>query len=85
MSVSAWACNYPAASVALSQPLYMSYVCNEMGQEFEMLIEIGVNNAAAITFTKGTVKKGKLRHTDARQDWVQVLQDSDLMKLMKVT
>ena len=51
---------------------------------FEMPIEIGVDNAAAITFASGTVKKSKLRHIDARQDWVQALRDSELVKLVKV-
>ena len=55
-----------------------------MGQEFEIPIEIGVDNATAITFASGTVKKSKLRHIDARQDWVQALRDSELVKLVKV-
>ena len=62
----------------------MSYACDEMGQAFEMPIEIGVDNATAITFASGTVKKSKLRHIDARQDWVQALRDSELVKLVKV-
>ena len=49
-----------------------------------MPIEIGVDNATAITFASGTVKKSKLRHIDARQDWVQALRDSELVKLVKV-
>ena len=49
-----------------------------------MPIAIGVDNATAITFAAGTVEKGKLRHIDARQDWVQALQDSELAKLVKV-
>ena len=49
-----------------------------------MPIEIGVDNATAITFASGTVKKSKLRHIDARQDWVQALRDSKLVKLIKV-
>jgi hypothetical protein len=55
--VSSAAAEIYAASVALSRLLYMSYVCDEMGQEFEMPIEIGVDNATAITFASGTVKK----------------------------
>ena len=49
-----------------------------------MPIEIGVDNATAITFAAGTVKKGKLRHIDATEDWVQALRDSELVKLVKV-
>ena len=63
------------ASVALSRLLHMSYVCNEMGQEFELLIQICVDNVTAITFAVGTVKRGKLRHIDARQGRVQAPQD----------
>ena len=72
------------ASVALSRLLHMLYVCDEMGQEFTMPIKIGVDNTAAITFASGTVKKSKIRHIDARQDWVQALRDAELMKLVKV-
>ena len=69
-NVSSAAAEVYAASVALSRLLHMSYVYDEMGQGFEMPIENGVDNATAITFAAGTVKKGKLRHIDARQDWV---------------
>ena len=82
--VSSAAAEIYAASVALSRLLYMSYACDEMGQAFDMPIEIGVDNATAITFASGTVKKSKLRHIDARQDWVQALRDSELVKLVKV-
>ena len=49
-----------------------------------MPVESGVDNVTVITFAAGTVKKGKLRHIDARQDWVQALRDSELVKLVKV-
>ena len=71
--VSSAAAEIYATSVALSRLQHMSYVCDEMGQEFEMPVKIGVDNATAITFASGTVKKSELRHIDARQDWVQAL------------
>ena len=76
--VSSAAVEIYAASVALSRLPHMPYVCDEMGQEFSMPIEIGVDNMTAITFAAGTVEKSKLRHIDARQDWVQALRDSEL-------
>ena len=55
--VSSAAAEIYAASVALSRLMHMSYVCDKMGQEFPMPIEIGVDNATAITFAAGTVKE----------------------------
>ena len=64
--------------------MYLSYVNEELGIPYELPIEIAVNNTTAIAFASGTVKKSKMRHIDARQDWVQALRDGDLVKLVKV-
>ena len=82
--VSSAAAEIYAASVMLSRTMYLSYVNEELGIPYELPIEIAVDNTTAIAFASGTVKKSKMRHIDARQDWVQALRDGDLVKLVKV-
>ena len=82
--VSSAAAEIYAASVMLSRTLYLSYVSDELGIPFETPIKIQVDNQTALSFATGTVKKSKLRHIDARQDWVQALRDATLVKLAKV-
>ena len=55
--VSSAAAEIYAASVALGRLLHMSYVCDEMGREFEMPLRIGVDKATAVTFAAGTVNR----------------------------
>ena len=82
--VSSAAAEIYAASVMLSRTMYLSYVSDELGIPFETPIKIQVDNQTALSFATGTVKKSKLRHIDARQDWVQALRDANLVKLAKV-
>ena len=82
--VSSAAAEIYAASVMLSRTMYLSYVSDELGIPFETPIKIQVDNQTALSFATGTVKKSKLRHIDARQDWVQALRDASLVKLAKV-
>ena len=64
--VSSVAAEIYAASVALRQLLHMSYVCDEMWQNFEMSIRIGVDTATVITCAAGTVKMSKPRHINSK-------------------
>ena len=82
--ISSAAAEIYVASVMLSRTLYLSYVSDELGIPFETPIKIQVDNQTALSFATGTVKKSKLRHIDARQDWVQALRDATLVKLAKV-
>ena len=74
-----------AASVALSEILHLSYVHSEMGEEFDLPINIEVDNATAIAFSQGTARRSKLKHIDVRQQWVQELRDKQARKLTKVS
>ena len=62
----------------------MSYVSDELGIDFPTPIAIAVDNATAVAYANSTVKRSKLRHINARQEWVQAMRDSDTCKLWKV-
>ena len=83
--VSVAAAEIYAASVALSEILHLSYVHSEMGEEFDLPINIEVDNATAIAFSQGTARRSKLKHIDVRQQWVQELRDRQVCKLIKVS
>ena len=82
--VSSAAVEIHAGSVGLSQGLWLSYVSEELGISFPTPVSIGVNNAKAAAYANGTVKRSKIRHIDARQDWVSAMRDSNICKLWKV-
>ena len=82
--VSSGAAEIYAASVALSEVLHMSYVASELGIEMKLPLAIHVDNAAAIAFSKGHVRRTKLKHIDVRQAWVEAVRDSKVCVLDKV-
>ena len=49
-----------------------------------LVLWLGVAGVIAVAYGNGTVKRSKIRHIDARQDWVGVMQDSNICKLWKV-
>ena len=62
----------------------MSYIAEELGMSMPTPIGIHVDNAAAIAFSKGQVRRTKLKHIDVRQAWVQAMRDSNICVLHKV-
>ena len=70
-----------AGSVGLSQGLWLSYISEELGISFPAPVIIGVDNATAVAYANGTVKRCKIRHIDARQDWVSAMCNSSIGKL----
>ncbi len=66
--------------------LGLSYVCSEAGIQFPRTFVLLVDNAAAQALASHSGKqlipdgnlKGRLRHVDARWEWVQVSRDSKL-------
>ena len=75
-----------ARSIGLGQGMWLSYVNEELSITFLTPIAIGVDNATAhaVAYTNGTLKRSKIRHIDARQDWVPPMRDSSTCKLWKV-
>jgi len=83
--VSSGAAEIYAASVALSEVLHLSYVCDEMGDPMSMPLALQVDNAAAVAFAKGRVRtRTKMKHIDVRQAWVMALRDADVVQVEKV-
>ena len=82
--VSSAAVEIYAGSAGLSQGMWLSYVSDELGISFPTPVCIGVDNATAVAYANGTVKRSKIQHIDARQDWVGAMRDSNICKLWKV-
>ena len=82
--VSSGAAEVYAASVTLSETLHLSYVTEEMGLDMPKPLSILVDNAAAIAFSKGQVRRSKLKHIDVRQEWVQAVRDEQICQMDKV-
>ena len=73
-----------AGSVGLSQGLWLLYISEELGISFPAPVAIDVDNATAVAYANGTVKRSKIRHIDTRQDWVSAMRDRSICKLRKV-
>ena len=82
--VSSAASEIYAASVALNEFLHLAYITDELGFSFPSPIPLEVDNATAILSSKGTTRRSKLRHIDARQAWVAALRDDSIVNLIKV-
>ena len=59
--------------------LHLSYVVDEMGLLFPKPIKLEMDNTTAEAFVKHSAFKSKLKHIDARQEWVRVLRDKDIL------
>lgn len=74
---------YGAANASMDC-LHMRYVAEEMAFEFPKPIVLQVDNFTAQKFHSGTVKRSKLKHIDTRQEWVKVLRDKNILKVVHV-
>ena len=73
-----------AASVALTEVMHLSYIVDEMGAPMELPLQLLVDNTTAIAFSKGNVRRSKLKHIDVRQQWVEWLRDKSLVNLCHI-
>ena len=73
-----------AASVALTEVLHLPYIVEEMGESMELPLQLLVDNTTAIAFSKGNVRRSKLKHIDVRQQWCEWLRDRTLVNLCHV-
>ena len=62
----------------------MSYIVEEMGESMELPLQLLVDNTTAIAFSKGNVRRSKLKHIDVRQQWCEWLHDRTLVNLCHV-
>ena len=67
-------------SVSLNKMLHLGYISDKMGFRFPQLIELRVNNAAAMVFSQGQMCWSKMRHIDVHQLWVEALHDDNIVK-----
>ena len=58
--------------------LSLSYIAEEMNKEFNFPVKLEMDNAAAKIFCDGSASKTRLKHIDARQEWIQTLRNRDL-------
>ena len=54
---------------------------DELGFKFPVPFTLEVDNQTAIHFAKGTTKRSKMKHIDARQSWVEALRDHPIVQL----
>ena len=81
VDVSSAAAELFAASVATNEVLHLSYMMDEMGDPMELPFKLFVDNTAAIAFSRGRVRRSKLKHIDVRMCWIETLRDNDLVLL----
>ena len=76
-----------ACALFANEVLALSYIAEEAGLSFPKPAVIQVDNMAAIAFSKQAQFSGrsKLRHVDCRQQWLQVLRDSNIVKCVHVS
>ena len=57
-----------------------SYVVEEMGLEFPKPFVLEIDNEAARIYMRGSSARSKLKHIDARQEWVLMLRNREIME-----
>ena len=59
--------------------LHVSYSSEEMGIRFDTPFDLLMDNTAAEVFAKNSAFKSRMKHIDARQRWVKVLRDRNIV------
>ena len=72
------------AANATYEFLHLSYIADEMGLQFPSPIILQMDNSTAEAFANNTAVKSKLKHIDARQEWVRLLRDKEILKPVHV-
>ncbi len=68
-----------AAANATYEFLHLSYVSDEMGIDFPLPMKLQMDNTTAEAFAKDSAFKSKLKHIDARQEWVKTLRNRAIL------
>jgi hypothetical protein len=77
--ISSGAAEIYAAANATFEMLHLSYVAEEMGIDFPKPIVLEMDNTTAEAFANKSAFKSKLKHIDARQEWVRTLRNKDVL------
>ena len=64
--------------------MYLNHVMEEMDIPYPQPYKLQIDNAAAKTFAKNTAGRTKLKHIDARLDWVKTLRNSGISEPVSV-
>ena len=68
-----------AAGNASVELMHLPYVADELGIDCPRPMYLQMDNTAAQCFAEKTAFKTKLKHIDARQEWVRTLRNKDLL------
>ena len=79
--VSSAAAEIYAASVALSEMCYLSYISDEMGVPIRLPFKLQVDNSTCLAFGQDQIQRSKLRHIDCRQEGVLALRDAKVVQM----
>ena len=80
--VSSGAAEIYGASTATMDILGLRYIAEEAHIPFPRPVELQVDNSTAKAFADDSVLKTKLKHIDCRQEWVRILRDYRLFRLI---
>jgi hypothetical protein len=83
--ISSGAAEIYAAANATYEMLQLSYIADELGIPFPKPMLLQVDNTTAEIFANDTAFRSRLKHIDARQEWVKTLRDHDLVKVIHVS
>jgi len=72
------------AANATYEFLHLSYIVDEMGIQFPAPIKLQMDNTTAEAFANNSAYKSKLKHIDARQEWVRMLRNKDILRPVHV-
>jgi hypothetical protein len=82
--ISSGAAEVYAAGNASMDFMYLNHVMEEMGIPYPQPYKLQIDNAAAKVFAKNTAGRTKLKHIDARLDWVKTLRNSEISEPVAV-
>ena len=69
-----------AASTAIQDQLYLSYIISELGiHDFPAPLDLQIDNQAAIIFADDQNRVSRLKHIDTRQCWVRQTRDRSIV------
>ena len=82
--ISSGAAEVYAAGNASMHFMYLNRVMEEMGIPYPQPYKLQIDNAATRVFAKTTVGRTKLKHINARLDWVKTLRNSEISEPVAV-
>ena len=77
--ISSGAAEVYSAANATFEFLHHSYCCEESGIPFPKPFKLQMDNTTAEAFANNSCFKAKLKHIDARQEWVKMLRNKDIL------